>query len=289
VIKRALREPLVQFLLGGALLFALYGVVAEDAAYAPDRIVIDADRVANLAATFQRPWLRPPTQEELEALVRDFVDEEILYREGLALGLDRDDLVIRRRLRQKVEYLHADLVAFESVTEAELEEYFTAHRERYREPAEFSFRHVYVNPNEASGSPHDRANRLLAELREGAALVGDTTLLPQAMQGVSEQEIGSVFGEGFAGDLASLAGESWLGPVASTYGLHLVRIDERIPTRMPELDEVRQEVTREFESARRVEENTRFLEELRARYDVDVRMPNVGASSAPAQASSMGD
>ncbi len=289
MIKRVLREPLVQFLLGGALLFALYGVVAEDAAYAPDRIVIDANRIANLATTFQRMWLRPPTKEELEALVRDFVDEEVLYREGLALGLDRDDLVIRRRLRQKVEYLHADLVAFESPTEAELNAYFADRRERYKEPAEFSFRQVYVNPNGASGSPRDRANRLLAELRDGAVLEGDTTLLPQTMQGVSEQEIGSVFGEGFAGDLASLTGEGWLGPVASSYGLHLVRIDERIPARMPELDEVRQEVTREFENARRAEENARFLEELRARYDVEVRMPSVVPSSATAQPSSMGD
>ena len=107
-MRRLLREPLLHFLVGGALIFVLYRSVADDPAFVPDRIVIGEERVASLAATFQRTWLRPPTRLELDGLVQEFVDEEILYREGLALGLDRDDLVIRRRLRQKMEFLHLD-------------------------------------------------------------------------------------------------------------------------------------------------------------------------------------
>ncbi len=133
-MRRLLREPLVHFLLGGALLFALYAAVADDPVDARDRIVIDEVRVANLATTFQRTWLRPPTRVELDGLVREFVDEEILYREGLALGLDRDDAVIRRRMRQKMEFLSTDLGGQEVASEAELAGFLSANRERFEKP-----------------------------------------------------------------------------------------------------------------------------------------------------------
>jgi len=289
-MNRLLREPLVHFLISGALLFALYGFVSNDESYAPGRIVVGADRVAALATTFQRTWMRPPTASELDSLVSDYVDEEILYREALALGLDRDDLVIRRRLRQKVEYLHSDLVEFAPPTEAELAEHLASNRDPFRIPARVSFEQVYVNPEagKADGSAHDRADAILAELRAGGAVAGDATLLPARMQSASEREVGSVFGDRFAADLVALEGAGWLGPVASSFGLHLVRVGERIPARMPELDEVRREVAREFESARRSKQDDRFVEELRARYDIEVRMPRSEASAESTPASAMG-
>ncbi len=274
-MNRLLREPLVHFFIGGALLFAWYDLVADEASYAPDRIVIDANRVTALATTFQRIWLRPPTSEELDSLVSDFVDEEVLYREGLALGLDRDDLVIRRRLRQKVEFLHSDLVGFAPPTETELGEFLASNRERFRTPALASFHQVYVNPEAktSDATPYERANSMLAHLRSGSAVEGDPTLLPESMRSVSEREISSVFGEQFAADLVALGGEGWLGPFASSFGLHLVQIDERVEEHLPELAEIRAAVAREFEAERRAEQNARFLEELRARYDIEVRMP----------------
>ena len=281
-MSRLLREPLLHFLAGGAVLFVLYGIVADDPAHAPDRIIVRENRVAGLAATFQRTWLRPPTREELDRLVQDFVDEEILYREGLALGLDQNDLVIRRRLRQKMEFLHTDLAAQKKPTEAELAAFLSANRERFQEPARLSFRHVFVSPEAESPAARRRANRILRELlagESGAEGEGDPTLLPRMMLKASERDVAAVFGDGFAGDVLAMTGGDWNGPVASSYGLHLVRIEERFPAWMPELGEIRRQVEREHETARRAESKQRFLQELRKRYEVEIRMPSV--DSAP--------
>ena len=288
-MRRLLREPLLHFLLGGALLFALYGSVANESEQAPDRIVIDEARVASLAATFERTWLRPPTSDELDGLVRDLVDEEILYREGLALGLDRDDLVVRRRLRQKVEFLHMDLVEQKEPTEAELSTYLAGNRERFQEPTRLSFQQLFVSPEAGSSAARQRADDLLWQLRAGvpeAELEGDPTLLPRTMRKASQRDVASVFGAGFAGDVVALTGDEWTGPVASSYGLHLIRVDERVPARMPELEQIRRQVEIEYEAAQRAEANQRFIQELRERYEVEIRMPRLDPTP---QLASVGD
>ena len=242
-MRRLLREPLLHFLAGGALLFALYGIVGDDPSYAPDRIVVDEERVASLLSTFQRTWLRAPTRSELDGLVQEFVNEEILYREGLALGLDRDDGVIRRRLRHKMEFLHTGLAEREKPSEDELAAFLSANGERFQEPARLSLRQVFVNPEAGTPAARSRANGLLRRLRAGESAAetrGDSTLLPKTLVKASERDITSIFGAGFASDVLALAGDDWSGPVASAYGLHLVRIDERDPPRLPQLAEVRQ-------------------------------------------------
>ena len=276
---RVLREPLFQFLLGGAALFLLYAAVAGDGAARPDRIVVGEQRVASLAATFQRTWLRPPTRAELERLVQEFVDEEILYREALELGLDRDDLVVRRRLRQKMEFLHLDLVETPTATDDELAVFLSGNADRFREPARLGFRQVFVNPEDGDGDVQLRAERLLGRLRAGEsgdAVAGDRTLLGARMKAASERDVAAAFGTGFAEDLFALTGDGWRGPVASSFGLHLVRIEARTPGRLPPLAEIRDEVERELAAERREQANQRFLETLRARYQVEIAMPELG-------------
>ena len=283
-MRRLLREPLLHFLVGGALLFALYGIVADDPYQAPDRIVVDEERVASLASTFERTWLRAPTRGELDGLVQEFVNEEVLYREGLALGLDRDDGVIRRRLRHKMEFLHTGLAEREEPSEAELAAFLSANRERFQEPARLSLRHVFVRPDAGTEAARTRANEILGKLVAGESLAetgGDSTLLPETLVKASERELASVFGAGFASDVLALAGDDWVGPVASAYGLHLVQINERVPARLPELAEVRQRVEQEYETAERTEAKQRFLKELRERYDVEIRMPPAPQPTSP--------
>ncbi len=144
LLSRLLREPLVHFLLLGAGLFALYSLVGNDSGARRDRIVVDARQVTRLAQLFQRTWLRPPTQAELDGLVEDHVREEILYREVRGLGLDQDDLVIRRRLRQKMEFFNDDIGAQREPNDAELQEFLDAHAEKFRIPSRPSFLQVYV-------------------------------------------------------------------------------------------------------------------------------------------------
>lgn len=278
-MKRLLHEPLLHFLLGGALLFVLYGMVGRDSARAPDRVVIGEQQVLNLAATFERTWLRAPTPDELDQIVQDFVDEEILYREGLALGLDRDDLVVRRRLRQKVEFLYLDLGEQREPTEAELSTYLSANRERFQDPARISFQQRFVSPDEGSPAARRRAEEVLSRLHAGEDAEGDATLLPGTLTKASEREVAAAFGADFAADLFASTGDAWIGPIASSYGLHLVRVEERIPARRPALEQIRRAVEIEYEAAQRAEARQRFLQELRGRYEVETHMPGVDSTA----------
>jgi hypothetical protein len=287
-MRRLLREPLVHFLLSGAGLFLLYGLTAAEPGARAERIVVSEAQVASLARIFERTWLRAPLPSELDGLVQDFVDEEILYREALALGLDRDDPVVRRRLRQKMEFLHADLGGPPEPGEGELTAYLAARPDPFVEPARLSFDQVYVRPDDGGTNAGRRAKELLARLRAGEAAetLGDRTLLPGAMERASERDIAAAFGTGFAGDLLRVPSDDWTGPLASSFGLHLVRIRQRTPQRTPALEEIRARVEREWRTEQRAASNAAFLKDLRERYDVEVRMPNNGsvptlASQAP--------
>ena len=272
------REPLVHFLVGGAALFLLYSVVAKPGADLPDRIVVSEDRVAMLARSFERTWMRQPTASELEGLIDDYVTEEVLYREALALGLDRDDLVVRRRMRLKMDFLNDGLAASEP-TEAELSTFLEANPAHFHLPLRLSFVQVFVNPE--SGSPEARAEDLLARLRAGEApdALGDSTLLPQELSGATWSEVADTFGVRFADDVADASQGTWSGPLASSFGLHLVRLDALQPGRLPSLQEARAAVEREWRAEQRGEARERFYDTMRGRYDVEVSRP----SSDPAR------
>lgn len=280
-MRGLLRDPLVHFLLGGAGLFLLYGLTVDDPGAREDHIVVSEAQVESLARGFERTWLRPPLPSELDGLVQDYVDEEILYREGLALGLDRDDLVIRRRLRQKVEFLYEDVAEPADPTDAELAAFLEARPDSFSSPARVSFDQVFVSAEDGGAPAERRAEALRVRLRAGESFteLGDATLLPGSMERASEREVASVFGPRFAGDLLRVSRDGWSGPLASSFGLHLVRIRERTPGRMPELAEVRDQVEREWRVEQRAAANARILDRLRDRYEVEVRMP--GAAREP--------
>src|SRR3990172_3606014 len=126
-VKELMREPLVHFLFLGAAIFAAYSLVSNGTSGEPEKIVVTEGQIASMWEGFTRIWQRPPTSEELEGLIRDRVREEVYYREALALGLDKDDLIIRRRLRQKMEFISDDIVTLAQPTDAELGAYLTAH------------------------------------------------------------------------------------------------------------------------------------------------------------------
>ncbi len=275
--RRFLREPLLHFLVLGAGLFILNALVNPPGDAPPDRIVIDARQTARLAEQFQRTWMRPPTRQELEGLVGEHVKEEIFYREALALGLDRDDPVIRRRMRQKMEFLNADLAESQQPEDADLRAYMEAHPEMFRSPGRVSFRQVYLDPGNTEGPVADRAKDLLAQLNadpaapDGAA--GDPTLLPGDLNAATAAGVSRIFGDDFAAALADAPIGRWSGPIESAYGVHLVRVSAREPGRLPSLDEVRPAVEREWSAERRAEADSHFYDALRARYTVEIEMP----------------
>ena len=279
---RMLHEPLVHFLLGGAFLFVLFGQAADPRDATSGRIVMSEFRIAGLASTFERLWLRSPTEDELRGLIEDYLKEEILYREALALGLDRDDLVVRRRLRQKMEFLNEDLTATQEPSEEELRDYLAANAASFRVPARTSFEQLFLDPARSDRDVYARAASLLAAVRAGdGGALGDSTLLPANLDRATPREIDQTFGEGFSESIAARAQGEWSGPFSSSFGLHLVRVTARETERMPGLEEVRQAVARDWDADQRRSANERFYEALRSRYQVEIRLPRTSPPETP--------
>ncbi|MDW9697860.1 peptidyl-prolyl cis-trans isomerase [Sinorhizobium meliloti] len=274
-MMRLLREPLLHFLILGAALFGLNAVFVGTETEVPQKIVVSAAQIANLEQTFARTWQRQPAPEELKGLVEDYVRDEVYYREGKALELDRDDIVIRRRIRQKMEFFAEDIAAAEP-TDSELNAYLAAHPEQFRMEQSVSFRQVFLSSKRGETLDAD-VQEIAAALShangtEGASL-GDGLLLGSEFNAVRRSEVVNDFGESFAEELFSSDTNSWQGPFASAFGLHFVFVSERSEGGLPKLAAVREAVAREWANARRVEKLDEFYRALRGRYDVVVETP----------------
>jgi hypothetical protein len=282
-VRDFLREPLVHFLAIGAALFLVFGWTQERSASAPDRITVDAEQVRQLGAQFRRTWLRPPTEKELSGLIENHVRDEVYYREAIAMGLDQNDLMVRRRMRQKLEFILEDLTAAEPPGDDTLTDFLQANAERFRVAPRFSLQQIYLNPDRRQDLDAD-AEALIDDLRAGAQpeTLGDQTLLPAVIPGTDHTEIARTFGGEFADKLVDLDSGVWIGPVYSGLGAHLVRVTERRDGRLPELAEVRGQVEREYLAQRRQELKEQAYRRLREGYEIVIEPPTVAADSPPA-------
>ena len=266
-----LKEPLFHFLLGGLVLFLIYGWVGDREAER-DTIVVTQGKVDQIIDLWVRTRQRPPTENELKGLIDDWVIEEIMYREAKTLGLDEDDTIIRRRLRQKMEFIAEDFADASPPTDDQLHTYFEEHADEFALDARITFRHVFFNVDERGGSATDDAITARDQLQAGLAdpeRVGDGIPLPYELEANSTREISSMFGPAFADELLTLPTDgSWAGPVPSGYGIHLVSIREMQPGRVPDMAEVRNAVEREWSADRRKQVRDEFYASFRDRYDV---------------------
>jgi hypothetical protein len=275
-MKKLLREPLLHFVLLGTAIFAAYGFVSSRSkSDEPGKIVISSGQIAAMAQSFAGTWRRPPTREELDGLIRDRVQEEVYSREAVALGLDKDDTIIRRRLRQKMEFVTDDVAALAEPTDAQLSEYLKAHADTFRVQRQFTFSQVYLNPEKHGEELVRDTADLLAQLQQSGSdadlsELGDSFLLGHKFESLAATEVAKQFGDTFAGKLGQMSLRQWDGPIDSGYGVHLVRISERTDGRVPELAEVRDAVQREWANARRLESNANFSRELLKRYVVTI-------------------
>jgi hypothetical protein len=271
--SRWLREPMLHFLIIGTGLFLLYQFVRGGNETAPREIVISEPRIEALAENFGRTWMRPPTPQEMRGLVDDYVKEEVFYREALAMGLDRDDTVIRRRLRQKMEFVSEDTAATAEPTDAQLQQFLAQHPEKFVEPARVTFEQVFVNAGQRGDAARRDAEQILASLQAGRgsalpAEAGDATLLPAALENASPQEISGSFGDEFSKQLEAAPMGQWSGPIASTFGLHLVRVTARSAGALPALAEIRPIVVREWQAQQRAQAGDSFYSSLRSKYEI---------------------
>ena len=272
LIRACSREPLVHFLILGAGIFLLFRIVADPAATSDDRIVVTAGQVDHLVTVFSKTRQRPPTREELQELIDNFVLEEVLYRQALALGLDQNDTIIRRRLKQKMEFLVDDFAASEP-TDTDLQRFLDENQDAFREDARVDFEHVRFKETAS-----EKAAQVLAKLQEGVKLdiyaVGDRLPLPSRFESTRETEISGLFGEEFKEVLLAQEAGQWMGPIRSPYGLHLVKIHRQIEGRIPKLSEIREAIKRDWLYDRRRLAQQALFDQLRSQYTVIVESPD---------------
>lgn len=271
---QVLKEPLTHFIALALAIFFLYGAVNRSAQPQADEIVVTSAKIEQLGALFTKTWQRPPSSQELKGLIDDFVKEEIYNREALLLGLDKDDTVIRRRLRQKMEFLVDAEVDAITPADTELQSYLEAHPDQFRIQPMIAFEQIYLSPAKRGDRIEAEAQAMLDQLQGNAQAdptkLGDQTLLPSMLPLTASATINQSFGDRFAEALEKLPDNQWSGPLPSSYGLHLVRVLERREGRSPALDEVRGAVAREWSNAKRKALEAERIETLLKRYDVTV-------------------
>ncbi len=269
-MHKLIREPLLHFLLIGAGLFLLFNVVAGNKGGGDKRIVVSQSTVDELVQRYQKSWQRPPQSAELQGLIDSHVRDELLYRQGLALGLDRDDSVVRQRVLQKVSVIAEESAGHAPPTDADLQAFATAHADRYSQQAMLGFEQVYFDPTRHGAHLDADLADARKRLAQGAdpGTLGDSTLLPASVADIRADRLAQDFGAEFAKALSEAPLHVWLGPVGSGYGQHLVRINSRAPGRAAALADVRDAVTRDWEVERRARAAEAYVTQLRRSYDV---------------------
>ncbi len=267
-MRAVMREPLLHFLLAGAGLFLLFDIVSEPETPSDEKIIVSSGHIEHLASLFVKTWQRPPTDVELSGLIDSFILEEVLYREATAIGLDQDDTIIRRRLKQKMEFLVDDFSAADP-SEADLQQFLDDDPERFRVDARISFEHVYLVDADSKA-----IDATLATLQSGMPLdpgiAVPSGLLPWRFADATESSIRGQFGESFKNVVFTLDVGQWTGPVESPFGVHLVKVEQIEERRVPSLAEIRSVVERDWLADRRRSAQQALFAQLKAKYSITI-------------------
>jgi peptidyl-prolyl cis-trans isomerase C len=289
-MNRLLREPLLHFLLIGLALFTVFQYVQPSREPAPSskQIQLSLDDLAQLALIFQSQWKREPTAPELERLMDTRVQTEILYREALAMGLDKDDEIVKRRMAQKMQFLAEDAAAARVPTTAELKSWYAKNSDRFAMPSRVSFRHLYFSPDRRAARARDDAVKALARLAGqpvDAKLpesFADPFMFEEYYRDRATDYLSKEFGPQFAQAVAKLPIGSWQGPIESGFGCHLVFVDTAIPGRLPDFEEVEPDVKTAWLGEQKALAWEKTYTEMRAKYSVFLPGPPENASAAAA-------
>lgn len=266
------REPLVHFLLAGLVVFLVSAWQGNVVDPASRTITISAPVVDRLAQGWTQTWQRRPTDAELDGLIRDYIKEEVFYREAKRLGLDEDDSVIRRRLRSKMEFLAGAEVEAETPDEATLTAWLAKNPQKYAPDARYSFDQIYLGAGDASLQDVAAVRR---QLRAGAdwKTLSKSISLTATGEGVAKSDIVRDFGGDFAHSLSGLKPGEWSGPIASGFGEHLVRLRAITAPSVPQLKDVRQAVENDWRAATLRDRETRAYQALLDSYTIRIAKP----------------
>lgn len=275
---RFFREPLVQFLLLGLVIFGSYRLLHPESGSGRYQIRLTEDDLAQMQVAVLAQERPAPTPEQMKSLIEERVKQEVLYREAVAMGLDQGDEIVKRRMVQKMEFLAEDLSDMKEPTEADLRAYFDQHHDEFLTAGRITFRHLYFSPDDrgsqALGGAAAAAKRLAGKPPEwrGAARLGDPFMFQDRYADRSPQQVAAVFGGGFARAVFSLSPGIWSGPVESGLGWHLVAVEELRPPEVPSFESVEPDVKMAWIAARRTEYQKESYAAMRAKYTVE--LPN---------------
>jgi peptidyl-prolyl cis-trans isomerase C len=265
-LHAAVREPLVHFLLAGSVLFAFNGYYGDVDA-SDRRITLDEAQVGRLADQWQQTWRRAPTARELDGLIREYIKDEVYSREAVRLGLDADDPIIRRRLRDKMEFLATAEVENTAPTDAELGLYYLKNKPRYVAGAAYSFEQRYYGEDEST------ARNAIAALNSGGSPPVLPLSVPTVMDKAKTDEISREFGDGFAAGLSALPSKKWDGPVRSGFGWHAVRVRDIKAATVPPLANIVQQVTNDWRAETKAKREAAAYQALLDGYAIRIAKP----------------
>jgi peptidyl-prolyl cis-trans isomerase C len=282
-----LREPLVQFLLIGVALFLISGALnrgTSQRARGYD-IALTMDDLRQVHNTFRAQWEREPSPEEMRGLVEQRIREEILYREALQLGLDKDDVIIRRRLAQKMQFLSEDVSAAYEPKSEELKLWYEKNSQRFSLPATITFRHLYFSPDRRGRNARQAAVNTLATIASQpedskTADLADPFMFQNYYRGRSADQLTKEFGTSFAQAVLQLKPGSWQGPIESGYGWHLIWIESITPGRIPNFEEVERDVKTAWLADQKAQQWQKAYDKMRTKYQVLLPEPPAEPSSA---------
>jgi peptidyl-prolyl cis-trans isomerase C len=289
LLKRCMREPLVHFVFIGVALFAVYGALHSKEAVSSDskKIVLRWEDVDQISLMWQAQGRPAPTREQLQSLLDNKIREEVLYREALTLGLDKEDTIVKRRMAQKMEFLVEDFSDLHEPTQEELKAWFASNGEGFKVSGRASFRHLYFSFDKHGNKTSDVAKETLKKISgrpsnsPEAAALADSFMFQDYYGDRSFDELAKNFGPGFARSLFAQEIGSWQGPIESGYGWHLVFIDSLTPARVPEFDEVETDVKTAWLTEQKTLAWDNAYKEMRAKYTVLLPNPSENARVMP--------
>ena len=286
LLRRWFREPLLHFLLIGSLLFAVYAARDHSSQPGSKHIDVTPDDVRQIQMTFAAQWERQPTPEELAGLIENRIRQEVLYREALAMGLDKDDDIVKRRMAQKMQFLAEDVDNAHEPTTAELKAWFAKHGDRFALPGGITFRHLYFSPDQRGRRAYEDAVKALAKIAaqpedsKVAAGLADRFMFQDYYADRSPEQLAKDLGSQFAQAAFKLKPGSWQGPVESGYGWHLVFVDSFTPGRIPAFEEVQPDVKTAWLADQREHSWQKAYEAMRAKYTVGLPRPTEKQSAS---------
>jgi len=299
-VSRLFTEPLIQFLIIGAFIYGaytLFGAPEED--FRDTKVLVDSARINAFISEWESRWNRPPTREEIEGLIQSYIKEDVLYRQAVAMGLNEDDPITRRRMAQKLEFLTSDLAMMVQPDEGELEQYFNENSEAYGAPDTMTFSQVFFDPDSRGDRTLEDAAKALAQLQaagvptEESMQMGDGFMLQSDFVSVTPTEAARQMGSGFVEAVVLLDPGSWHGPVLSGYGVHLVYMYDYQKSPPAIFEDVQAAVLENWQLEQREKFNEDFLENLKTRYEIVIdgipadrilQVPETASSENPVEA-----